>query len=74
MKNVCAIKTKHTNKFQVLISDLKSAWKTDLRNTLFPEVALILKILNMKALMWQGGCILSLITTGLKYNVKYDIN
>ncbi len=68
------LKKTHTQNFQVLISDLKSAWKTDLRNTSFPEVALIFKILNMKASMWQGGCILSLTTTGLKYNVKYDIN
>ena len=43
--------------FQVLISDLKSARKTDLRNTLLPEVALIFKKLIMKALMWQGGYI-----------------
>ena len=74
MKNVSAVNKKVVQNFQVLISDLKSAWKTDLRNTLFPEVAFIFKILNMKASMWQGGCILSLITTGLKYNVKYDIN
>ncbi len=33
--------------FSILISDLKSAQKTDLRNTLLPEVALIFKKLTL---------------------------
>ncbi len=59
--------------FLILITDLKSARKTDLRNTLLPEVALILKILNIKASMRRGSCKWSLITTRLLYNVTYDI-
>ena len=42
---------------QNCISDQKSHTSTPLRNTLPSEVALVFKILKMKASMWQGGYI-----------------